>query len=243
MMREAGFMAALLDPEMAVPAGLVDARGQPAGRRFSVYRNNVAGSLTDVLAAGFPALEKLLGAEYFRALAGVFLRAHPPQTRMMMLYGADMPVFLAGFAPLAHLPYMADVARLEQALRESYHAADAAAHDLSALGPEPFMAARLVLAPGVRLLRAPHPVLSIWRANMEGGPAPRMQAEDVLIVRPEFDPVAHVLPTGGAAFVAALLAGDSVGAAFEAAGDGFDVNVVLGLLVGGGAIVGLKEDL
>ena len=81
------FARALLDPEAEVPWGLTDPEGRPAPKRFSVYRNNVASSLTRALEAAFPTVRKLVGDEFFAAMAGVFLRAHPPQSRMLMLYG------------------------------------------------------------------------------------------------------------------------------------------------------------
>ena len=243
-MKQAAFAAALLDPDLVVPEGLIDALGRPAGRRFSVYRNNVAGSLTEALRASFPVVEKLLGAEYFTALAGVFLRAHPPTSRMMMLYGDEMPAFLAGFPPLARLPYLPDVAGLEQALREAYHAADSAeAAPSLAISPERFLAARLQLAPAVRVVRSGFPIVSIWRANAENGPAPVMQAEDALVVRDGYDPTVHVMPQGGAAFVTALSARQTVEAALEAAGDGFDLAAMLALLIQHNAITGVEEEL
>jgi len=245
-MSQASFTAALLNPDLAVPDGLVDGLGRPAGRRFSVYRNNVVGSLTEALEQGFPVIAKLLGEEFFKAMAGVFLRAHPPQSRVMMTYGADMPGFLAGFSPLAHLPYLADVARLELALREAYHAGDVAAMSpdrLGAVPPDRLLAAKVRLAPTLRLLVSPYPVLSIWRTNTdEAAPKPQMQPEAVLILRPDYDPVPYLLPVGGAEFVAALQASKTVAEALDLAGETFDIAAMLGLLIGGGAITGLDED-
>lgn len=249
-MSQAEFTAALLNPDLTVPNGLVDAKGRPAGRRFSVYRNTVAGSLTEALQAGFPVVQKLLGTAYFKAMAGIFRRAHPPTSRIMMLYGAALPDFLANFPPLAHLPYLADVARLEQSLREAYHAADApplTPNVLASFTPDRFVAARLRLAPALRLVVSDHPIIAIWRANREtNAPVPKQQAEAALILRPEFDPAPHLLPPGGAAFVASLLAGNPVGkaldAATNAAGARFDLNATLGLLIGGGAIVKMDEE-
>ena len=239
-MTQDGFRAALLNPDLPVPPGLIDAQGRPAGSRFTVYRNNVASSLTENLEKGFPVLQKLLGKEYFKAMAGVFLRENPPTTRIMMLYGAAMPAFLEAFPPLAHLPYLPDIARLEQSLREAYHAADAtpvSPDRLAALTPEEFMAARLQFAPAMRVVSSAYPVFSIWRANIEeSAPTPVMQAEAALILRPEFDPAPHPLPLAGAGFITALQSGDCVGEALEKAGEGFDISATLALLIQGGAI-------
>ena len=51
---QAAFAAALLDPEAAVPGGLVDPLGRPAPKRFSVYRNNVAVFADPGAGGGFP---------------------------------------------------------------------------------------------------------------------------------------------------------------------------------------------
>lgn len=248
-MKQSDFTRALLDSNLAVPDGLIDSLGRPAGRRFSVYRNNVAGSLTEALRASFPVIEKLLGPEYFAALAGVFLRAHPPSSRVMMLYGEKMPAFLEGFPPLANLPYLADVARLEQAMREAYHARDSHVAPRAALAipPERFLAAKLQLVPAVQVVQSRYPVVSIWRANAQNGAAPVMQPEDALVLRDGYDPSVHLLRNGGAAFVAALMAGKTIEAAMDAAGDvagdEFDVAAMLALLVENNAIAAVKENI
>jgi hypothetical protein len=242
-MNQQAFARAVLDPEAAVPAGLVDPDGRPAPKRFSVYRNNVAGSLTRALEAAFPTVRKLVGDEFFAAMGGVFLRAHPPQSRMLVLYGDRMPEFLAQFPPVRHLGYLPDVARIDQAMRESYHAADRqplSEAEFQRLIGEDIAGLRLHLAPSLRLVRSHWPVVSVWVANHQGGPSPLPGAEDALILRPEFDPEPHVLPSGGAAFVAAILKGRTLGEAVEAAGGALDLSGILALLIRGRAITGVS---
>ncbi|RVT85274.1 DUF2063 domain-containing protein [Rhodobacteraceae bacterium CCMM004] len=249
-MSQSAFTAALFDPARTVPRGLVDPQGRAAGKRFDVYRNNVAHSLIAALKTGFPALRTILGAENFRTLAALYVRRHPPSSPLMMHYGTQMPAMLEGFAPLAAHPHLPDLARLELALRESYHAADAAPADparLAALTPARLAAARLRLAPALRLGRSRWPVLSLWRSALDPGvPAPAAATGEAwATTRPAFDPIPHALPPGGHTLIARLAAGDPIGAAHNAAlsaAPGFDLAAVLGLLLSGGAIVDILEE-
>ena len=234
------FRAALLDAGVAVPEGIVNPDRGPATKRFDVYRNNVAVGLSDALEAGFPVLRKLLGADFFRAMAGVYLRTHPPQSPLMMYYGAAMPQFLARFGPTAKLGYLPDVARLELALREAYHAADAtpiAPAELAAVHGDALMRARLRLAPAVRTLSSDHPVHAIYLANTAvSAPKPVMRAEAVLVSRAGLDPQIHPIGAAGAACITALGQGRSLGHAFADADETLDLGAVLTLLLAQGAI-------
>ncbi len=64
------FATALLDPAQPTPEGLQNPFGGPAAKRFDVYRNNVAVSLTEALETGFPTIAKLVGMIFFKAMAG-----------------------------------------------------------------------------------------------------------------------------------------------------------------------------
>ena len=242
------FTRAMLDPAAAVPPGLANPDGRPAARRFDVYRNNVAISLTEALEQAFPVIRKLVGDANFRVLAGIYLRKHPPASALMMHYGQEMPGFLEIFEPVQTLGYLPDVARLELALRASYHAADScgvAPETLQALPPDRLMVSALRLAPSLRLLRSDWPVHGIWRFNtVPDAPKPEPRAEDVLILRPDYDPAPLLLPSGGGTFMARLLAHATLAEAHDAALDaapGFDLAPLLGQLITAGAITGLTE--
>lgn len=247
MTGQAVFRRALLDATEPVPDGLLDGRGGPAGRRYSVYRNNVAVSLTEALQTGFPVLRKLLGTENFDRLAGLYLRAHPPQSPLMMQYGQEMPAFLSGFEPLKHIGYLPDVARLELALRGSYHAADATpvdARQLADADPERLARAKFSFAPAVALVTSRWPLHDIWRFNTEDvAPKPRAVPQPVLITRPDFDPMPHPLTPADAACLEALMAGQTLAhavASGEAEDAAFDVGTLLTLLAAGNAIVDIQ---
>ncbi len=237
---------ALLDPSRPVPPGLRDGAGRPAGARFDVHRNNIAASLIDALRVGFPVIARLLGRASMDRLAGVFLRAHPPRTPVLMHYGTGFPGFLEARPELAHLGYLGDVARLELALRQSYHAGDAAPFEparLAGIPPESLLHATLRLAPATRLVRSVWPIHDIWRFNtLKGAPAPRAIPQDVLITRPGFDPAPHPLPPGGADWIDALTGGQTLLQALRAARvgtPGFDPGATLRMLVQGQTITAL----
>ena len=245
---QAEFARAILDPSAEVPAGLANPDGAAAAKRFDVYRNNVVGSLIGVLENVFPVVRKLLGDEFFKAMAVIHARECPPRSPLMMFYGEDMPSFLERFEPVAHRRFLPDVARLELALRRSYHAADVepvSTDEIAALVPERLESARIALAPAVELVRSRWPIHGIWRANtVEGAPKLESRGEDVLVARPRFDAEPALLPPGGAAFVAGLQAGCRISEAVDeglADAPEFDLAALLGILIGGGAIAGICE--
>lgn len=205
MTPQTAFAAALRDPARPAPEGLTNPFGGPAGKRFDVYRNNVAVSLTEALETGFPTVRKLVGDEFFKAMALVYLRAHPPEDPRLALYGTSFPGFLARFEPARPYGYMPDVARLDLGLRQSYHAADAAPFDTSGLEPAAVLALKPSLAPATLVLSSRHPVFAIWRYNHDAGaPKPDAAPQDVLIARKGFDPMPHLLPPGGLVLARAL---------------------------------------
>ncbi|MGA8155717.1 MAG: DNA-binding domain-containing protein [Rhodoplanes sp.] len=209
---QASFAEALLDPERRVPDGVTSHTHPAPAKRFAVYRNNVVVSLIDALATRFPAVQRIVGEEFFRAMAGVFVRAHPPRSPLMMTYGEGLPAFIETFAPAAELPYLADVARLEAARTRAFHAADATAlpaEAFSALDPTDLETLRIRFSPGTAIVRSSHPIVTIWAMNAdEAEPAPIEDwcGEDALISREGFDVVVRRLPPGGAVFLSRLLA-------------------------------------
>lgn len=230
-MSQTEFIHALLDPNRDVPEGLLGADGQPTRKRFNVYRNNVAVSLTEALEQGFPALRALIGDTRFKALAGLYLRAEPPSDPRMMLYGAGMADFLPTVEPLRPYPYLADVARLEYALRLSYHAGDARTFEPPQT--EDLASARAWFAPSVQLVQSDFPVHAIWRKATDPEAPNPGAPEDVLITRPAFDPVAIPLTKAQGASIKELMAGASLG--------GLDDPSILVMLIENGALTRIGE--
>jgi hypothetical protein len=244
------FAAALLDAGRAVPDTVTSHTGAAPRKRFAVYRNNVVMSLINALKARFPATVRIVGEEFFAAMAQAFATENPPRSPILMFYGDDLPEFIATFPPAADVPYLAGVARLEAARTRAYHAADVATIDpqaLQAVAPEQLGALVLTLHPSVEIMRSPHPVVTIWAMNSgeaELAPIEDWQGEDALIARPQLDVEVRTLPAGGAVFLAALAAGEPLAAAAEtalAADAAFDLAANLAGLIGSGLVVGFSQ--
>lgn len=181
-------------------------------RRFAVYRNNVAHSLSQALARRYPVIQRLVGETFFAAMGREFVALHPPRNPVLQEWGAGFAAFLDGFPPLAALPYLGDVARIEWARGRAYHAADAVALQPDALPTEQ----PLCLHPSLHLLQLRHPGVSIWQANQPGrdGRVRAAGAEIALIWRrPDFEVAVQALSPLDAGFIAALKDGVSLEAA------------------------------
>jgi hypothetical protein len=245
----ASFGRALLDPQLATPEGLTGPDGQTAPRRFNVYRNNVIVSLTEALGETFPAVKTLLGEDYFKALAQAFVAAHPPVSPVLIWYGSEFADFLNAFPPLEAYPYLGDVARLEWAWLQAYHAADAAPLDPAGLGkidPQQLGDVCFTPHPASHVVTSRWPVWAIARANRfereEAGAIDLAEPQSVLITRPDMDVNVFLLRAGGAAFTMDLLQGqtlaDAAGRAQEEDGS-FSLSDCLSDCLAAGAFSGL----
>jgi hypothetical protein len=186
--------------------------GEGAGTRagIEIYRRNVLSNLHGALASTYPAVRRLVGDPFFREAADRFARAHASTSGDLNLYGAAFAAFLADYPYARELPWLADVARLEWACHESFHAAEAPAFDaaaLAAVAEERRAEIRFRIHPAVRLFASAHPVLSIWEANQperDGTPDVTVGAQQGIVRRE--GPVVHVerLAPAEWRFVAAL---------------------------------------
>lgn len=246
--RQRKFAEALLDPDRSVPRGLVGPDRQPSEKRFNVYRNNVVAGLVEALKAAFPAARRIAGDEFFAAMARVYVSLAPPRTPVMLDYGESFPDFIGTFEPAKCVAYLADVARLERAWVEAYHAAEAPPIDpstLAAIDSQIIPHVTFALHPSVRVVRSSFPVVQIWEMNVDA----RMPAtlniapggENALVIRPVAEVEVRQVSAGAATFIQSLAAGASISDATILALDadcGFDLSGALRDLFAINAIVG-----
>ena len=183
---------------------------------------------TRALRLNFPAVHRLVGAEFFEGMAQLFIAAHPPKTANLDDYGAAFPMFLADFAPAKPLAYLPAVARLEWMVSRVLHAPDVPALDierLSALSSEDHGRLRFTPNPSAGLVHADCPADEIWRAVLEGDDE-AMAAIDIgdgpvwlLVRRLETGVDVARLAEAEARFLLLLIDGMSLDGALLAAGD------------------------
>src|SRR5438445_1967664 len=120
------FAASMLREEDDAVCGAIVDDGFTAAERLRIYRNTCRSSLIEALRMTYPAVERLVGRDFFDMAAARYAGTHPPQSGYLNEYGGEFPEFLAAFGPASELPYLADLARFEWALRLAAEAADAA---------------------------------------------------------------------------------------------------------------------
>jgi len=245
--------------QQALGAALFDA-GRDAGLapwlrgdagRLGIYRGNLHANWRCALQSSHPVLRQLVGDEFFDALAVRYGRAQPAQDPDLNRFGAGLAGFLAGFAPAAELPYLPDMARLEWLVHESFYAPDAAeglvhpATLLAGMDPQAFEAGRAILHPSLRLYASEWATVPLWQAHQPGGPAfPDAMAagSQALAWRPQFEVRVDALGAAEHAALASLAAGETFGAALDAAfalDEDFDVAAHLGRWLGQGGADGI----
>lgn len=245
------FFAPLLDPELPSPAGLTSWNGSDPQVRYAVYRNNVVSSLIDALADTFPVTQELVGAEFFRAMAGIFVRQQPPRSQVLAFYGESLPQFIEQFPPAASVPYLADVARLELLRVRAFHAADAEDFAAETLGHrlgqvEDLSSVYLTLHPSLGLLGSPYAVTSLWAAHQGitdiTGVDP-YKPEYTLVIRVGLDVQVRRIDVAVFDFIVRLHQGESLGNASDqthARQPEFELVSALGFLAQLGGISGIR---
>jgi hypothetical protein len=247
---QAAFAAYLAGERPASLDELVIGDEIPAEARLRVHRHHVHDSLATALAATFPTLQALVGAEFFQGMARAFVGKTLPAQPVLAEYGGSLADFVDTYDPARGLPYLADVARLDWALNTAFHALPTprlSAADLSAIEAEQLPAKGVRLAPGTALIRSAYPVDRIWAAAQPGAKAGTVDLEEgpacVLVLRRPDDSGFVRLSAGEAAFVAALGGGSRLEQAAEAAFSaeaGFELSAVFARLLAVGAFAAVR---
>lgn len=240
------FAAALLKDSVTCPPGLHTWNGSDPAQRFAVHKNNVTASLIDVLANTYPVTLALVGEDLFREMARLFVRASPPRSPVLALYGDTFPAFIQGFTPASSLPFLADLARLEMLYVQSYYAAEAtsvvASEIAGLLADERRLAqTHLTLHPAVAVSSFRYAAVSLWAAHQHRAPTGSLsrinleQAEAAMLMRRGLVVEIFRIEEGAVTFIDNLRNGATFAEALNMAAP-FNLSATLQLLIRTGAI-------
>lgn len=237
--------------EDKLPLGLSGSQAS-LSRRLSVYRNNVFYSLTNALGDLYPVVRQLVGEEFFRHLARHYLIKSPPARASMVHLGSDFPNFLEQDELETGLDYLADVARLELARHESFHARNCKAPEpetFQQLGVEKLMSCRFSLHPSLRLLKSRWAVHSIWAAHQDEqkdlGFVQLEEPEAALVIRPETNPLIYAVEPALIDFLNQLSEDKNLSCAIEQTlenNPGFDAGTALAFCISQGIFIEIRPD-
>jgi len=220
--QQAGFAAAILSSTATGVPGIRSDGISPAAR-LGFYRTNVLENYRKALAATYPVVMKLVGSGFFGVLAREYALRQPSRSGDVGRHGEQFDEFLRRHASARELPYLADVARLEWCMEESFNEADHAPLSVARLAavPEEHQGRlRFLLAPSCRLLSSRFPVLRIWEVcqpdfGSEVAVDLRQGAVNALVRRQGFSVIAEAVPAGEFAMLSALAGGDGFAEGYE----------------------------
>ncbi|MCP5159279.1 MAG: putative DNA-binding domain-containing protein [Gammaproteobacteria bacterium] len=144
--------------------------GLTGAQRLQVYRNNTRLSLTGALGAVYPVVQRLVGEGFFEYAAAQYIAYDPSRSGDLHRFGGSFATFLETFEPATELCYLPDMARLEWACHEVFHAERHPPLDPSALATvsaERQGELRFKLHPATRFVESAFPVLRIWQVNQD----------------------------------------------------------------------------
>lgn len=205
--------------------------GIDSDSRLAIHRHHMHDSLGAALADVFPVVARLVGDDFFRQVARLYVAAHPLRSGSLLSFGDTFPQFLAGWPPAAALPYLADVAALEWAYHGAYHEAEYQPLDFALLDEVPadrHAHLRLRLQPSARWLGSRWPVLEIWLANQPDAPADALEGisldaggDDLIVVQRDLEIEFRRLAHGESRWLRRLAAEATLA---EALADAFDAD-------------------
>jgi len=235
---DAAGAAALIAPQGLAPQGLAPPGLAPQGlapqhlataRRLNVYAVTAQTNFIESLISSYPAVRRLVGADYFAQCARGFHRRHPSVSGDLQPAGLGFAQYLTELHGADDYGYLGDVARLEWLIQEALLAGGHAPFDLGKLArvaAEDYDELRFQLHPTARLFDAPYPCVHIWQANVQSDAEPELidlseGSDRVLLMRgPDGRLTFHRLSRGEQAFLRALDAGEPFAAAVAAGGSG-----------------------
>jgi len=193
------------------------------GERLKVYSGGYVARVHEGLKEVYETMHHLLDEESFIELTERYAEHYPSHTYNLSLVGEHLPALLHQ-APIKNRPYLEDLARLEWALAEAFHAFDDPPFHQSQLAKIPledWENARLIFQSSAHLLACEWSVLDLWknRHKLETEPKVIKKKEYLLIGRRGIQVRCEILDPKQYQLLENLFAGKTLGEACEALAD------------------------
>jgi hypothetical protein len=198
-----------------------------AAERLGAYVNGYPARLREALEDTYPALRHLLGASTFGDLILRHRHALPAGGWDLGTVGRGLPSFLAQDELAFHLPFVADLARLEWAVQVAFHARLS-----EPLRPGTFATltdsgdwrrTRLKFQAGVAVVESAWPIRDLWEARRTPREAIdvdlRGRPDSVCVHRVDFRVACESIDPRHAAVLKGLLAGETLATALASLTD------------------------
>lgn len=161
-------------PAASLAAAITHARMSPEVG-LNIYAHAYGARLRAALEHDHPVLGSYLGDQRWDELCAGYIAAFPSRHRSLRDLGADLPDFLAQTPAFRAIPEVAELARLERSLLDSFDSADAERAEWTQLLARPESAwptLRLRFHPSLKVHRVLRNSVEIWRALKDGATPP-----------------------------------------------------------------------
>ena len=166
--------------------GLSDLASQDYQHRISIYQNNVFAAIQDYLEEVYPATKGVVGADFFKQMAQLFIQNSPPSEGNIHNYGDAFEALCSSLSGLENLPYLADLIRYEWALHKSYFSVVSDALDPASLPQDELLTSTVSFNDSVFIIESQYPIYEIHRQSLpdfDGEVSIDLaQSQDILLV-------------------------------------------------------------
>lgn len=159
----------------------------PAHRhRAWIYQNNVFAALQDYLSGVYPATKGLVGDDFFKQTAEMFVQETPPELGNIHDYGKSLIPFCLDLESLQGLPYLHDLMTYEWALHSAYFSVVSDSLDPASVAQDFLLTASVKYNDSFTLISSEYPIYEIHRQslpNFDGDVAVDLsQSQDQIMV-------------------------------------------------------------
>lgn len=194
---------------------------------MQVYRNNYYISLTEALRSVFVSVDKLVGKGFFDFVAHGYIDAHPSKSGNLHEFGEHFASFIGSLEQAASVPYIRDIARLDWAWHETFHAEDSIPVGVEVLAefePEELGTLNFGCVTAMKILKMDYSIFGLWNHCRD---IPGFESADelsydettesIMVHRLGLDVVVSLLTQAEAAFIQKLNQGFCLADATESA--------------------------